>query len=91
MRGVKDTQCGFKLMRRERLKRVFSVLQVDRFAFDAELLFVARRKGLVIAQVPVKWANSPETKVRFFRDSARMLVDLFRIRLNALLGSYDLP
>jgi dolichyl-phosphate beta-glucosyltransferase len=78
--GIRDTQCGFKLFRREVAQRIFSLTRVDRFAFDVEAIYVARKLGYRIEEVPVVWRNSPASTVDPIRDASRMLVDLFRIR-----------
>ena len=83
-----DTQCGFKAFRRERCQIIFEQQTIERFGFDPELLYLARRNGLSIEEVPVRWAHSPATKVNMFRDSAMMFVDVFVIRSNALRGLY---
>jgi len=78
--GIHDTQCGFKLFRGEVARELFSQARIDRFAYDVEILYLARRRGIPIAEVPVLWFNSPESKVAVVRDSLRMLRDLIRIR-----------
>jgi dolichyl-phosphate beta-glucosyltransferase len=78
--GIEDTQCGFKLFRGDAARGLFAEARVDRFAWDVEILFLARRHGLAIAEVPVIWVNSPETKVRFVRDAIQTLWDVLRIR-----------
>jgi dolichyl-phosphate beta-glucosyltransferase len=78
--GIHDTQCGFKLFRGHVARDLFSRARIDRFAYDVEILYLARRDGLAIAEVPVLWFNSPESKVSVVRDSLRMLRDLARIR-----------
>ena len=78
--GIGDTQCGFKLFRRDVAQGLFVDARIDRFAYDVEILFLARRRGIPIAEVPVVWINSPESKVAVIRDSLRMLWDLLRIR-----------
>jgi len=83
-----DTQCGFKAFRRERSKIIFEQQTIERFGFDPEILYLARHHGLSIAEVPVRWAHSPATKVNMFRDSLQMFVDVFQIRWNAILGRY---
>jgi len=88
MRGFRDTQCGFKAFRREVAQEVFPRQTLDGFAFDVEILFVARRLGYRVIEVPVRWLDSGDTRVRPARDSLRMLLDLFRIRLRALRGGY---
>ncbi len=74
-----DTQCGFKGFRREVLAALLDEARVDGFAFDVELLVLARDRGLRIRELPVTWRNDPESHVRVFSDSLRMLVDLFSI------------
>lgn len=78
--GIRDTQCGFKLFRREAARDIFPRLRIDGFSFDVEALYLARRRGWHIAQAPVVWRNSPRSKVRIIRSSAAMLRDLLRIR-----------
>ena len=84
-----DTQCGFKLFSRERCLPLFLAQRIDGFAFDAELLFLARRAGFRVAEVPVTWVNSPDSRVHVLRDPLLMLKDLVRIRWNAARGRYD--
>lgn len=78
--GIRDTQCGFKLFRGDIARDLFSQAKIDRFAYDVEILYLARRLGIPIAEVPVLWFNSPESKVAVVRDSLRMMRDLVRIR-----------
>jgi dolichyl-phosphate beta-glucosyltransferase len=78
--GIEDTQCGFKLFRGDAARALFSEARVDRFAWDVEILYLARRSGMAIAEVPVIWVNSPESKVRFVRDAFQTLWDVLRIR-----------
>ncbi|PYQ37461.1 MAG: glycosyl transferase [Acidobacteria bacterium] len=77
---IHDTQCGFKLFRGSVARELFADARIDRFAYDVEILFLARRRGIEIAEVPVLWFNSPESKVSVVRDSLSMLRDLVRIR-----------
>jgi dolichyl-phosphate beta-glucosyltransferase len=78
--GVHDTQCGFKAFRREAARAIFERQQLDGFAFDVEVLLLAQQLGLRVADLPVEWRNSPESKVRLVRDSVQMLCDTLRIR-----------
>ncbi len=78
--GIQDTQCGFKLFRGDAARELFRVARIDRFAWDVEILYLARRRGLAIAEVPVLWFNSPESKVRVVRDALQTLWDVLRIR-----------
>ncbi len=90
MTGVdfRDTQCGFKAFIRQPAKIIFEQQRVEGFGFDPEILFLAKRHGLRAAEIPVRWAHDPATKVNVFRDSLRMFRDLVRIRWNWLLGRY---
>lgn len=84
----RDTQCGFKLFRRERCRPVFEAMRIERFSFDVEILFLAARAGLHAAEIPVAWYNDAESKVSFLRDATRMFTDVMRIRRWALTGGY---
>ena len=88
VRGIKDTQCGFKMFTREAGRRIFALQQVERFAFDVEALFLARKLGYKICELPVTWKDSPQTRVSTFTDSWSMFSALFTIRLNSLRGRY---
>jgi len=83
-----DTQCGFKLFRRDAAGAIFSRQRIDRWGFDAEALFLGRTLGFKIVEVPVRWSHCEGTKVHMFRDSANMSLDLLRIRWNQLRGAY---
>lgn len=84
----KDTQCGFKAFRREAALPVLRLQRVERFGFDPEILYIARKHGLRLREVPVAWNDSQGTRLSLFRDSIDMFLDLFRIRLNDLRGRY---
>lgn len=88
--GIADTQCGFKLFRHEVAVRVFSLLTAERFSFDVELLFLARKCGFSIREIAVNWYNVPGSKVNLIKDSFSMFVDILRFRVNYLLGRYGL-
>ncbi len=77
--GILDTQCGFKLFTREAAREIFGRARVDRFAFDVETLVLARGLGYPIAEVPVLWFNSPDSRVTLF-GGAQAYWDLLRIR-----------
>jgi len=83
-----DTQCGFKAFVRERCTVIFDQQRIERFGFDPELLYLAKRQGLRSAEVPVRWAHDPGTKVHMLRDSLLMFSDLIYIRWNSLIGRY---
>jgi dolichyl-phosphate beta-glucosyltransferase len=83
-----DTQCGFKAFRTERARIIFEQQRMERFGFDPEILFLAKRQGLRVAEVPVRWSHDAATKVNVAADGARMLFELLVIRWNALRGLY---
>jgi dolichyl-phosphate beta-glucosyltransferase len=83
-----DTQCGFKAFVREPARIVFEQQRIEGFGFDPEVLFLAQRHGLRTAEVPVRWAHDPASKVHVFYDSMQMFGDLIFIRWNWLLGRY---
>ena len=86
--SFEDTQCGFKAFQLDRSRIIFEQQRVERFGFDPEILFLAKRHGLRAVEVPVRWAHDPATKVHVFRDSLRMFSDLVVIRWNAIAGRY---
>lgn len=86
----RDTQCGFKAFRREAAKTLFSRQRVDGFGFDAEILYLARRKGFEVAELPVEWRYGAESKVRL-RHPLQMLGELAGVRWRALRGKYGRP
>lgn len=88
VRGVSDTQCGFKLFTGESADDIFAYQTVDGFGFDVEVLFIARERGYRVVEVPVNWADVAGSKVSLFRDSLLMLRDVLRVRLNSLRGCY---
>jgi dolichyl-phosphate beta-glucosyltransferase len=91
MAPVSDATCGFKAFRGEAGKDLFSRLRVDDWAFDAEVLFLARRAGYAIHEVGVRWEDREGTKVNPLLDAVRSLRNLLRIRVNAARGLYDHP
>ena len=85
---IRDTQCGLKLFRRASTRRAFELQRVTGFGFDPEVLFLIQHLGGKIVEVPVRWNDSPATKVHFLRDSTRMFLDLVVLRWRALAGGY---
>ena len=78
--GIADTQCGFKMFRREAAQAIFSRQKTVGFAFDVEILFIARRLSLSVAEIPVNWIAQPGSKVNLVTDSLKMLWDISHIR-----------
>jgi len=100
IKGIHDTQCGFKLLKTKTALGLFRSLKVytpfapkkekHAFtgAFDVEMLFIANKRGIKIAEVPISWSHSPTDRVNPVRDSIRMFIDLLRIRTSDLIGKY---
>lgn len=78
--GIWDTQCGFKLFRGDAARSLFAELTIDGFGYDVDVLYRARRRGLRITEVPVRWINSRESKVSPLSSSFEMLRDVVRLR-----------
>ena len=83
-----DTQCGFKLFAHRAAQEVFRRQRLERFGFDPEVLYLARKLGFKAVEVPVRWSHAEGTKVSMLRDSLNMFLDLARIRWNHLRGLY---
>jgi len=86
--GIRDTQCGFKCFRGEVAEDLFCRLTLTGWSFDVELLFIANQLGYRVVELGIPWYFNPDSKVRVIRDSYRMGLDLFSIRLKHLKGIY---
>ena len=86
--GVLDTQCGFKCFSSLAAENIFPRCKISRFAFDPEILVIAKKLGYKIKEIPVYWKNDPESKVKF-KNIFNMFFDLFRIRKNIILRNYN--
>ncbi len=86
--GIKDTQCGFKLYRREAARRLFTAQTLPGFSFDLEILYLAGKWGYKVVEVPVAWVDAPGSKVDVKKEVQRFLRDLARIRWNNVKGLY---
>jgi len=89
VRGLRDTQCGFKAFRGDRARAVFQYQRIDGFAFDVEVLRIAQRRAYRVVEVPVACEYHPSSSVQKFRHGAGMLRDLIRIRWYDARGFYD--
>ncbi len=89
--GIQDTQCGFKAFRREVARQVFPLQTIEGWGFDVEVLFIARRLGYQIVEIPVRWYYGRESKVKPVKDTLCMVRDLLQVRRNARQGLYDRP
>jgi glycosyltransferase involved in cell wall biosynthesis len=83
-----DTQCGFEAFRRDAAQRIFPLQRIERWGFDPEILFLAKRAGLRVEEVPVLWAHSEGTRLHPFRDGLRIFLEAVRIRWYAMTGEY---
>jgi glycosyltransferase involved in cell wall biosynthesis len=86
----KDTQCGFKIFKKEVAKEIFSRAKISRWAFDLEILFLAKKMDFKVVESPVSWQDMAGSKVRMFKDAFLMIKDMLAIRLFDLVRSYDL-
>ncbi len=85
-----DTQCGFKAFNMEKFRPLLEVMQIEKFGFDVEFLYVAHHAGLRLKEIPVRWNNDDRTKVNIFRDSLRMFNEVREIRKNSKLRLYEI-
>jgi dolichyl-phosphate beta-glucosyltransferase len=83
-----DTQCGFKAFTRAAAQTVCQLQTIDRWGFDPEILFIARKRGYRVDEVPVSWAHDERTRISYLKDGMRMLEDIAIVRWNALRGRY---
>ncbi|PJA84607.1 MAG: hypothetical protein CO145_00905, partial [Candidatus Nealsonbacteria bacterium CG_4_9_14_3_um_filter_37_13] len=86
--GIQDTQCGFKCFTKKAAENIFPKCKINRFAFDPEILIIAKKMSYKIKEIPVYWRNDPESKVKP-KWMVNMAVDLLKIRWNLLKGIYD--
>jgi dolichyl-phosphate beta-glucosyltransferase len=85
----KDTQCGFKAFTRRAAQAIFPLQRIERWGFDPEILFLARKFGFRVEEVPVLWGHSGETRINPLLDGARMFQEMLRVRWYDLTGKYD--
>jgi dolichyl-phosphate beta-glucosyltransferase len=85
----RDTQCGFKAFTRRASQVIFPLQHIERWGFDPEILFLARKFGLKVKEVPVKWAHREGTRINPLRDGIRMFSEVLKIRWYSLSGKYD--
>jgi glycosyltransferase involved in cell wall biosynthesis len=86
--NFKDTQCGFKAFSRRAAEAIFPLQQIERWGFDPEILYLAKKFGFGIREVPVIWSHREGTRINPLRDGMRMFAEVLRIRRNALRGKY---
>lgn len=81
IRGLKDTQCGFKLFSHEAAKKIFARCELDSYGYDFEALMLAKAFSYKISEVPIRWSHQEGSKVKLIRDGTRMLIDLVKLRM----------
>lgn len=86
--GLNDTQCGFKLFKREAARNIFAVAHLNGYAFDVEVLFIAKILGYKIDEIAIDWHHVRGSKVNVLLDSPKMLFEVFRITIGAMFGRY---
>ncbi len=86
---VSDFTCGFKCFSRKAAGKVFSLQRLHGWGFDSEIIFLVQKKGFLIKEVPVVWSNDSQTRVVLAKDVLLSLIDLIRIRMNDVFGSYS--
>jgi glycosyltransferase involved in cell wall biosynthesis len=85
----KDTQCGFKAFKREAAQVIFRLQTIERWGFDPEILFIARKLKYRIEEVPVTWGHDERSRISYLKDGMKMLEEMAEIRTNSLRGRYD--
>ena len=90
IKGIKDTQCGFKGFKKEAVQKVSTRPTINGFSFDVEVLYIATRLGYKIKEVPIRWLNRAASKVNPLTHPLQMLTDLLRIRIRGWKGAYEI-
>jgi dolichyl-phosphate beta-glucosyltransferase len=85
--GIEDTQCGFKMFTARAVDAIFPSVTVDGWAFDVEVLALARQRGIHVVEVPIEWHYGPESRISILRDGLAMLRDVLRIRAKLKSGA----
>jgi dolichyl-phosphate beta-glucosyltransferase len=86
---IQDTQCGFKVFRREVARDVFALQTIDGWGFDVEVLFIALQHGYRLIEVPITWYYRPQSRISPFKDSINMVLEVLKVRCNGWRGVYD--
>ncbi len=89
VRGLNDTQCGFKCFRRDVAHELFALQTINGWAFDVELLFIAQQRGYKIIEIPITWIYKAHSKIRPMQDSVNMVTETLKIRFNGWRGVYE--
>lgn len=89
VRGIQDTQAGFKCFRREAARQLFPLQTIDGWGFDVEVLFIAQKRGMRIVEVPINWYHANRSQVRPIQDTYNMFREVLKVRLNDWRGRYQ--
>lgn len=85
----RDTQCGFKAFKRDAAQTIFRLQTIERWGFDPEILFIARKLKLKVVEVPVTWGHDERSRISYLKDGMKMLEEMAQIRGNSVRGRYD--
>ncbi|MBZ0299981.1 MAG: glycosyltransferase family 2 protein, partial [Anaerolineae bacterium] len=88
VRGIEDTQCGFKMFTRDAAEDLFEVQQMIGIGFDVELIYIAKKRGYRIKEMPITWYFDADSRMQLIRDSLHILLEIYEIRLNWIRGAY---
>lgn len=86
---IQDSQCGFKVFRRDVAHEIFPLQTIDGWGFDVEVLFIARQRGYEVVEVPINWHYRTQSRIHPLRDAVNMLAEVLCVRLNSWRGRYD--
>ena len=87
--GIQDTQCGFKVFRRDIARDVFALQTIDGWGFDVEVLFIALKHKYKLIEVPITWYYRPQSRISPLKDSINMVLEVLKVRRNGWRGVYD--
>jgi len=87
LRGIADTQCGFKFYQRDAGRAIYGKVRTDGYMFDIEALLIARKLGYRVQEVPLRWMNEPDSRFHLFRGTIKNTAELFKIRMRTLWPS----
>ena len=89
MPNIQDTQCGFKVFRRETARDVFALQTIDGWGFDVEVLYIALKHGYTLIEIPITWYYRPQSRISPLKDSITMVLEVLKVRRNSWRGLYD--
>jgi len=88
-RGIRDTQCGFKCFKKDAARELFKAQLLNGFCFDAEILYLAKKRGLTVREIPIQWMNRADSRVSMIGGPVEMILGLLRIGINERRGRYE--